>query len=161
MTFAIKSMFSGLFRVMDKLTGGMGFFWRMITDLTNVMATTGALKFVNDLEKARDAAQEAAQAALDHAQSVLNIAQANREARVEAEKARMAQIGWMGVAELYQRAQAAGQRAYARPGQLDPMSAQNAPNARELHSISSELKRQTKQSEDLLILVRDRLGVYA
>lgn len=161
MTFAIKSMFSVLYRMMDKLTGGMGFFWGMITDLTNVMATTGALKFVNDLEKARDAAQEAAQAALDHAQSVLNIAEANREARVEAEKARMAQIGWMGVAELYQRAQAAGQRAYARPGQLAPMSAQNAPNSRELHTISSELKRQTKQSEDLLILVRDRLGVYA
>lgn len=160
--FALKVVLEDIWGIFAKIFNVGG--WRLMDILVLLaqrMIEKGMLQGAEAAARAKDAAEEAAQAALDHAQAVLNVANANREARVEAEKARMAQIGWMGVAELYQRAQAAGQRAYARPGGLAPMSAQNAPNARELHSISSELKRQTKQSEDLLILVRDRLGVYA
>jgi hypothetical protein len=159
---AVQWVMQSILDTIQKITGSGGMsLMEMLNRLAQLSIQKGWIVSAEAAARAKDAAKEAAQAALDHAQSVLNIAEANREARVEAEKARMAQIGWMGVAELYQRAQAAGQRAYARPGGLAPMSAQNAPNARELHSISSELKRQTKQSEDLLILVRDRLGVYA
>lgn len=159
------SFLAGLVAAFLNLMQRLSTFWRFLKlfgDLgASVRKTFEAFDKTERREQAAAAAEEAAMASEEEARAVLDVARAEREARVEAEKRRLAQIGWMGLRDIYERAQVAAQKFAARPGELAPMTAASAPSDAELRRIYDTLRRQEEQQAELLRITRERLATYA
>lgn len=159
----IRAVVQGLATVMHVVTllfARVSKFMDTIGVLAGIVRTSQALDIVKRREEEAAASEDAAMAAAEQAQAVLNVAEAEREARVEAEKRRLAQIGWMGLRDLYEKAQVAAQKFAARPGELAPMTAKTMPANADLRRIYDTLKRQEEQQAELLRITRERLATY-
>lgn len=167
----LRVIVMALSQMIELLTKTVEIWSLLLTTLTKGRGMTFIERLLDTTIKAVEAAkthstvlkEQARQARLaseEEAKSVLDIVQKRRDAAEEQRKQAMQAVGFMQSTDIWQKAMIAGAKAEIG-GKIDTkISTTNLPQGKELNEILKELKRQTKEVEDLNRITRERLGLY-
>lgn len=95
------------------------------------------------------------------ADAVFEVVKAEKEAAEAHAERRRQEVGWMDLRDLYRKAQVAAVRGSVSAAPSATLTPQNIPGTERLREIRDTLRKQETQNEEMLKIIRERLGVYA
>lgn len=114
-------------------------------------------------EKLKQQKEEAKLLAEEEAKAVLDVVEANKEAKREEAERRAQAMSWLGVKDLWKNAQLAAVRISSTPppSQGPALTSSNLPDTETLKKILESNRTTEKNQAELLRITRERLGLYA